>query len=98
MEAERLELVRGIGNVFRDLGRENADMEQLKALLAAEIIQALDRDGLTIPEAQTRTGLAAAEFSRIATQTSARWPLIAWHRFSIIWNRGSKAAPVPAQS
>ena len=36
MKTEKLELVRGSGNVFRDLGRENADIEQLKALLAAE--------------------------------------------------------------
>lgn len=40
MSAEKLELVRGSGNVFRDLGRENADIEQVKALLAAEIIKA----------------------------------------------------------
>ena len=35
------------GNVLRDPGRENADVDQLKALLAAEIIKALDRDRLT---------------------------------------------------
>jgi hypothetical protein len=35
MKGEKLELVRGSGNVFRDLGRENADVEQLKVLLAA---------------------------------------------------------------
>ena len=46
MKGEKLELVRGSGNVFRDLGRENADLEQLKALLAAEIIKALDREEL----------------------------------------------------
>ena len=34
MKREKLELVRGSGNVFRDLSRENADIEQLKALLA----------------------------------------------------------------
>ena len=39
MNAEKLELVRGSGNVFRDLGHENADLEQLKALLVAEIIK-----------------------------------------------------------
>jgi len=43
MKGEKLEFVRGSGNVFRDLGRENADLGQLKALLAAEIIKALDR-------------------------------------------------------
>ena len=47
MKDETPELVRGTGNVLRDLGRENADVEQLKALLAAEIIKALDRDRLT---------------------------------------------------
>ena len=44
MKSEKLEVVRGSGNVFRDLGRKNADLEQLKALLAAEIIKALDRE------------------------------------------------------
>src|SRR5436305_1896980 len=65
MKCEKLELVRGSGNVFRDLGRENPDREQLKALLAAEIITTLDRDELTVWEAEARTGLAAANFSRI---------------------------------
>jgi hypothetical protein len=30
MKYEKLELARGTGNVFRDLGRENADVEQMK--------------------------------------------------------------------
>ena len=42
MKAEKLEIVRGSGNVFRDLERENADADQFKANLAAEIIKALD--------------------------------------------------------
>ena len=65
MKPEKLQLVRGSGNVFRDLGRENADVEQLKALLAAEIIKVLDRDELTVRAAHARTGFAAADFSRI---------------------------------
>ena len=47
MKKETLAVTRGSGNVFRDLGRENADIEQFKAILAAEIIKALDREGLT---------------------------------------------------
>ena len=65
MKGEKLELVRGSGNVFRDLGRENADVEQLKSLLASEIIRTLDRDQLTVRAAHARTGFAAADFSRI---------------------------------
>ena len=65
MKGERLEVVRGSGNVFRDLGHENADREQLKAILAAEIIKALDREGLSVRGAQSRTRIAAADFSRI---------------------------------
>jgi predicted XRE-type DNA-binding protein len=57
--------VRGSGNVFRDLRHENADVEQFKAILAAEIIKALDREHLTVRAAHARTGIAAADFSRI---------------------------------
>src|SRR5438874_6663958 len=73
MKSEKLGVVRGSGNVFRDLGRENADVEQLKALLAAEIIKALDRNGLTVRAAQSRTGFAAADFSRIRNADLARF-------------------------
>ena len=65
MKGERANLVRGSGNVFRDLERANADTEQFKAILAAQIIKALDREGLTVRAAHTRTGIAAADFSRI---------------------------------
>ena len=65
MKAERLEMVHGSGNVFRDLGHKNADIEQFKAILAAEIIKALDREGLSVRGAHGRTGIAAADFSRI---------------------------------
>jgi predicted XRE-type DNA-binding protein len=65
MKSEKLELVRGSGNAFRDLGRQNADVEQFKAILAAEIIKVLDREQLTVRAAHSRTGIAAADFSRI---------------------------------
>ena len=65
MKSENLEVVKGSGNVFRDLGHKNADADQFKAILAAEIIKALDRDGLSVRGAQGRTGIAAADFSRI---------------------------------
>ena len=65
MKREMLEVVRGSGNVFRDLGHGNADAEQVKAILAAEIIKALDREKLTVRAAHTRTSIAAADFSRI---------------------------------
>ena len=68
-----LELRRGSGNVFRDLGRKSADVEQFKAILAAEIIKALDRERLSVRAAQVRTGIAAADFSRIRNADLARF-------------------------
>ncbi len=62
---KKLELVHGSGNVFRDLDRPNADVEQIKAILAAQIIVALDARKLTVRAAQELTGIAAADFSRI---------------------------------
>src|ERR1043166_7475979 len=73
MKSEKLEIARGTGNVFRDLGHKNADAEQFKAILAAEIIKALDRDGLSVRAAHNRTGIAAADFSRIRNADLGRF-------------------------
>src|SRR5213595_170045 len=73
MKSENLEVVKGSGNVFRDLGHKNADADQFKAILAAEIIKALDRDGLSVRGAQGRTGIAAADFSRIRNADLGRF-------------------------
>ena len=65
MTAKAIEVVRGSGNVFADFGYPNAAGEQLKALLAAQIINVLDRDAITVRRAGEHTGIAAADFSRI---------------------------------
>jgi predicted XRE-type DNA-binding protein len=73
MKSEKPEVVRGSGNVFRDLRYGNADVEQFKAILAAEIIKALDREGLSVRAAHGRTGIAAADFSRIRNADLGRF-------------------------
>lgn len=60
-----LELVYGSGNVFRDFGRADADVQQTKALLAARIIGILDDEGLSTRKAEGRTGVNHADFTRI---------------------------------
>jgi predicted XRE-type DNA-binding protein len=75
MKSEAIELVRGSGNVFRDLGHASPDVTQLKAILAAEIIKMLDRKDLTVRAAQAQTGIAAADFSRIRNADLARFTL-----------------------
>ena len=62
---EKLKTVRGSGNVFADLGLPNSDVEQTKALLAAEIIRILGEEGLSVRAAERRTGVAYTDFSRI---------------------------------
>jgi predicted XRE-type DNA-binding protein len=83
-KAEKLEIVHGSGNVFRDLGVENADREQFKAILAAEIIRKLDHDGLSVRKAQSLTGIAAADFSRIRNADLGRFTI---DRLMMIVNR-----------
>ena len=73
MKSDKLEVVRGSRNVFRDLGHKNADAEQFKSILAAEIIKALDREHLTLRGAHDRTGIAAADFSRIRNADLGRF-------------------------
>ena len=81
---EAMELVRGSGNVFRDLGHPNADAAQLRAILAAEIIRVLDERGLSVRKAESLTGIAAADFSRIRNANLSRFTI---DRLMTILNR-----------
>jgi predicted XRE-type DNA-binding protein len=84
MKPETMEIVRGSGNVFRDLGRPDADVAQLKVILAVEIARALDHEGLSVRAAQGRTGIAAADFSRIRNADLGRFTV---DRLMAILNR-----------
>lgn len=68
---EKLEVARGSGNVFWDLGRSNADAEQFKAMLATEIIKALDREHLRLRAAHSRTGSGTLKISARPIQAIA---------------------------
>ena len=59
------EIIRGSGNVYRDLNMPDADVRQLKTILAAEIIKTLDKKALSVRKAQRLTGVPAADLSRI---------------------------------
>ena len=65
IEESNLELDEGTGNVFRDLGDPDADLKHTKAILAADIICALEDSGLTVREAGEATGFATADYSQI---------------------------------
>ncbi|KFG89057.1 XRE family transcriptional regulator [Sphingobium herbicidovorans NBRC 16415] len=59
------ELIRGSGNVFADFDQPDASIRQFRAILAAEIVKTLDAERLTVRDAEARTGISAADFSRI---------------------------------
>jgi hypothetical protein len=65
MKKEPVETIRGSGNIYRDFQVADADVRQLKAILAAEIIKTLNKKGLSVRKAQSLTGIDAGDFSRI---------------------------------
>ena len=65
MKDDDMELVRGSGNIFRDFGDPNPDLEQARVILAVAIIKVLDTRKLSVRAAERLTGVAASEFSRI---------------------------------
>ena len=75
MKSAPLEVTRGSGNVYRDFGYDNPDARLLKDLLAAEIIKTLERETLSMRQAHARTGVAAADFSRICNADLSRFTL-----------------------
>ena len=64
-DRDNFELMRGSGNVFADFDAPDASIRQFRAILAAEIVKALDAQRLTVRDAEARTRIAAADFSRI---------------------------------
>ena len=75
MKTDDIELVHGSGNVFRDFGRADADLLQVKALMASEIIKILDERQWTTRRAEEATGISHADFSRIRRVNLARFTL-----------------------
>ena len=73
MKAAPFEVIRGSGNVYRDVGKDNPDLRQFKAILATEIIKALDRDRLSIRKAHAAPGITVADFSRIHSADLGRF-------------------------
>ncbi|HXE08245.1 MAG TPA: XRE family transcriptional regulator [Acidobacteriaceae bacterium] len=75
MKDEPFELVHGSGNIYRDFGHPDPDVALMKALLAAQIIKTLNREKLTVRGAYARTGISAADFSRIRNADLGRFAL-----------------------
>ncbi len=75
MNENDMERIEGSGNVFRDFGDPQADLKQAKAVLAARIIATLDERELTVRKAASRTGFAAADFSRVRNADLGRFTL-----------------------
>ena len=61
------------GHVYQDLNIPDADVRQLKAILAAAIMKTLDKKGLSVRKAQRLTGVPAGDLSRIRTADLERF-------------------------
>ncbi len=73
--SKKIEVVKGSGNVFRDMGEKDADIKQTKALLAAEIIRVLDKEKLSVRAAEKVTGYNYSDFSRIRNAKLSRFTI-----------------------
>src|ERR1700733_14500340 len=90
MKSKKMEVVRGSFNVFRDLGRENADVAQFKAILAPKLLRRLtgntSRYARPTPEPALRR-----RTSRVSgTGTWGVSPSIALYQLLIDSDRASK--------
>jgi len=62
---EEIEIVRGSGNVFKDLGFENPDLELMRAKLSLEIFKILEKRKLIQAEARKVLGIAQSDVSKL---------------------------------
>jgi predicted XRE-type DNA-binding protein len=75
MNDESAEVTRGSGNVFRDFDYPDADVRQAKALMGTQIMKILDTEGLSMRDAEARTGVSHSEFSRIRQARFSRFTI-----------------------
>ena len=74
-QEEKLEVIRGSGNVYKDFNYPDAGVRQLKAKVAAEIIGILDHRQWSVRQTAKETGFQAADFSRVRTADLKRFTL-----------------------
>ncbi|GJL64416.1 MAG: hypothetical protein NPIRA04_30700 [Nitrospirales bacterium] len=72
---EKLEVIRGSGNVYKDFNYPDAEVRHLKAKVAAEIIGILDHRQWSVRQAAKETGYQAADFSRVRNAELKRFTL-----------------------
>ena len=74
-QEEKLEVIRGSGNVYKDFNYPDAAVRQLKAKVAAAIIRILDHRQWSVRQTAKETGFQAADFSRIRNADLKRFTL-----------------------
>jgi predicted XRE-type DNA-binding protein len=70
-----LQLMRGTGNLFADLGDADAEAKKLKAIIAAEIITTLNTRKLTVRAAGELTRIDPADIQRIRNADLSRFTI-----------------------
>lgn len=85
------EVVRGSGNIYRDLGMPDADVRQTKALMASEIVKILDKEKLSVRKAGELTKYDYADFSRIRNADLSRFTI---DKLMMILNRFNRRVSV----
>jgi len=65
MKKEKLEVIKGSDNPFRDVGVPDADTKLVKADLCGNIIDILDKKGWSQRQASLQTGIDQADICRI---------------------------------
>jgi len=72
---EPFDVLKGAGNVYKDFNYPDAEVRQLKAKVAAEIIGILDQRQWSVRQTAKETGFQAADFSRVRNAELKRFTL-----------------------
>lgn len=88
---DKMELVKGSDNPFRDVGLPESDTKLIKADLAAEIIRVLRERKMTGAQAAEAAGTPEADISRIRNADLARFTI---DRMVAILNRLDRGVKV----
>lgn len=93
-----LDVMRGSGNVFADLGDADAEAKKMKAVIAAEIIATLNARGLSAREGAKVARVDAADIQRIRNADLSRFTIDRLVRIAYRLGRRVEMSVLPAHA
>ena len=95
---DKIEVIRGNGNVFADCNDADAEAKKMKAMIAAEIIATLNKRGMSVRAGAKLAQIDASDIQRIRNADLSRFTIDRLVRVAYRLGRSVEMRVLPDQA